>query len=98
MTAVTHARETSAPLSYRFGTGAPAGVWLGLGLSRLAILGVGLLTTIGLLGMRSGLPLGIAPLALAAAVTLVPVAGRPLSGWVAPATRHGQATAVGSSR
>jgi hypothetical protein len=98
MTAVTHARETSAPLSYRFGTGAPAGVWLGLGLSRLAILGVGLLTTIGLLGMRSGLPLGIAPLALAAAVTLVPVAGRPLSGWVAPATRHGQATAVGSAR
>jgi hypothetical protein len=98
MTAVAQTRETAAPQTYRFGTGAPAGVWLGLGLPRIVILAAGLLVSVGLLAMRSGLPLSLCPLIVAAAVTLLPVAGRPLAGWVTPATVHGQGAVAGRSR
>jgi hypothetical protein len=97
MTVVTETREP-AVTTYRFGTGAPSGVWLGLGLSRLAILAAGLLVSVGLLVGRAGLPIALLPILVSASVTLLPVAGRPLSSWVAPASGHARGGASGSTR
>ena len=97
-TATTQTRNEAEPTAYRFSTAAPTGVWLGLGVPRLAILAAGLLGTVGLLAMRAGLPVGLCPLILTAAVTLLPVAGRPLSGWISPAVVHGQSTGTGTTR
>lgn len=87
-----------AALTYRFGTGAPTGIWLGLGATRIAVLAAGLLATVALLGMRTGVLTGAGPLLAAAVVTLVPVGGRPLLGWMAPAAGHGKASLAGTSR
>lgn len=98
MTTATHVRDTAAPASYRFGTGAPAGIWLGLGLSQVVILAAALICTVVLLALRAGLVAGLCPLLLAAALTLVPVGGRPLSGWLTPAVGHLPAVATGAAR
>src|SRR5690348_15816844 len=98
MTTVAQARDTSAPVNYRFGTGAPAGVWLGLGLSRVAILAGALVTTTVLLALRVGLPISLCPLLVGVAVTFVQVGGRPLCGWITPVAGHAPAVAAGSTR
>ena len=98
MTATTHDETAPTGLTYRFGAGSTAGVWLGLGLSRLFVLAVGLLATVALLMARAGLPLGLCPLLATAAATLVPVAGRPLLGWATPATAHGWSVGAGANR
>ena len=84
-------------MAYRFGTGAPLGLWLGLGFSRFAVLAAGLLATVLLLAMRTGLLIGAAPLLVAAAVTVVPIGGRPLAGWAAPAAGQGAAIVSGAT-
>lgn len=98
MTTATQTREPSTALAYRFGTGAPAGVWLGLGLSRVAILAASLLVSVLLLVGRASLPLALLPLLAGAAVTMLPVAGRPLSSWLRPASGHARSGLAGSTR
>ena len=98
MTVVTETRDSAAATAYRFGTGAPPGVWLGLGLSRVAILAAGLLVSVGLFAGRVGLPIALLPILAGASVTLLPVAGRPLSSWVTPVTGHAQSSVAGSTR
>ena len=97
MTTTSTSRETTAPMTYGFGAGAPTGLFLGLGLPRLAIFAAGLLTTVGLLAMRSGLLIGCCPLLVAATVTLLPLAGRPLAGWAGPAVSHAASAGLGTN-
>jgi hypothetical protein len=95
---VTAATQTSEPAAtYRFGTGAASGVWLGMSFARIAVLAVGLLGTVGLLAMRAGLLFGAGPLLVAAVVAMLPVAGRPLVNWTGSALGHGQAVATGTT-
>lgn len=98
MTTAAVSREAPPPMTYGFGTGAPTGLFFGLGLPRLAILAAGLLTTVGLLAMRSGLLIGCCPVLFTAAVTMLPLAGRPLAGWVGPAARHVASAVLGEHR
>ena len=98
MTTVSVSRETSVPMSYGFGTGAPTGLFLGLGLPRLGILAAGLISSVGLLAVRSGLPIACCPMLLATTITLLPLAGRPLAGWVGPAMSHAFSDVLGANR
>lgn len=94
----TNVPDTPAPASYQFGTGSAAGVWLGLGAGRVALVGAGL--TASILALTVGLPAGLAALPVLAAVTLaaVRVAGRPLTEWLAPAAGHEIAAFSGAAR
>lgn len=84
--------------SYRFGTGSNAGVWLGLSAARVTGLGLGVVATIGLLATHAGFALACLPLIVAAALTFLPVAGRPLAVWVAPMLGQVAGTVSGGSR
>jgi hypothetical protein len=98
MTALSASRDAAVPMSYSFGPGAPTGLFLGLGLPRLGTLAAGLLSSVGLLAERSGLLIACCPMLLTATVTLLPLAGRPLAGWVGPGMRHAFSAMLGSDR
>ncbi|MHB2023412.1 MAG: SCO6880 family protein [Mycobacteriales bacterium] len=68
---------------YRF-AGPPTGLWLGLGVARIATLAGGLVATFAALAGHLPIPLSAAPGLAAVLIATVPVAGVPLIGWVAP--------------
>lgn len=76
---------TSVPVRYSFGTGQPAGVWLGFGPGRLTLLGSGLIGSVLALTARAPLPAAAVPAVLCTLLAAAQVFGRPLAGWVAPA-------------
>jgi hypothetical protein len=87
-----------APVTYNVGHSGSAGVWLGLGMTRIAVLGVGLLA--GILTLTAGLSvvLALIPLLLAASVASLRIAGRPLLDWTVPFGAHHGAAATGTVR
>jgi hypothetical protein len=74
--------------TYSFGDGAPTGIWLGLGVTRLMTVGAGLLTAVGALAVGAGLPVAALTAALPAAIALLPTGGRPVIGWIQPLASH----------
>lgn len=97
---MTATRLPDAPVatSYEFGPGTSAGVWLGLGAGRVALVGIGL--TASILSLTAGVPAGLAalPVLLAVAVAAARLAGRPLVEWVAPGCGHRAARLSGAAR
>lgn len=94
----TRLSDAPAAASYEFGTGTPAGVWLGLGAGRVALIGIGL--TASILSLTARVPAGLAavPVLFAVAVAAARLGGRPLVEWVAPVCGHRSAAVSGAAR
>jgi hypothetical protein len=90
--------ETPAALTYDVGASGSAGIWLGLGTTRVTVLALGLLASV--VTLTAGYPVLVAvlPLLLAAVVTGVRVEGRPLLDWVVPFGAHHGAIMAGTAR
>lgn len=86
--------EAGPAPTYRFGSG-PAGLWLGLGPSRLGVLGGGLLAAVTGLYLGAPIPVAMLPLLAAAGAVWLPVAGRPVLAWAPPVAGHAAWRLVG---
>jgi hypothetical protein len=96
MTAASSTADKTPSLTYRVGAAGSGGVWLGMGMGRVAVLGVGLLTAIA--ALTGGLPIAaaIVPVLVAVAFAGARVAGRPLLDWLVPLTAHCAAGGTGT--
>lgn len=79
---------TDHRILYTFSPRPSRGVLLGLGAAQLTILATGVILAFAAITATQVLLLGIVVLATAAAVTWLPVAGRPAYEWVAPGAVH----------
>lgn len=98
MTTASATTDRATSLAYRVGATGSGGVWLGMGMARVAVLGVGLLA--GIAALTAGYPVlaAIVPVLVAVVIAGARVAGRSLLDWLVPLTTHATATGTGRSR
>ncbi|HVV77952.1 MAG TPA: SCO6880 family protein [Mycobacteriales bacterium] len=98
MTAQTATSGAPPPLTYTLATAGSSGVWLGMGIARVAVLGIGLTASIVALSVGAPLPLAVVCLLAAVLMAGSRAAGRPLLDWAAPIGAHLAARTSATSR
>src|SRR3954454_2980252 len=97
MTAATTTPTTAEQHRYRFAA-TDGRLWLGLGPLPIAALGCALVFTVALLYVGAPLPVTVLFAAVGVIAAVLPIAGRPLTGWLPPVTRQATGEAAGLTR